>query len=93
MLKQPQMPPRRDPTQLVILESQGVEVILRMDWMTIYKGVIDRVSRSIALATPEGKRIRFKSQLNVGDIRLNYLKGVSLNHLKEVSLDQVAIVR
>nr|XP_051229681.1 uncharacterized protein LOC127347546 [Lolium perenne] len=77
--------PYKFPTQLVILESQGLDVILGMDWMTTYRGVIDCVSRSITVTTPEGKKIRFKSQLNVGDFRLNNLKGVSL--------DQVAIVR
>ena len=81
------------PTHLVILPSQGLDVILGMDWMTTYGGVIDCVNRAITLTTPEGKRIRFKSCLEPKDIRLNYLKGVSLNHLKEVSLDQLAIVR
>ncbi|XP_071680330.1 uncharacterized protein [Lolium perenne] len=72
-------------THLVILESQGLDVILGMDWMTSYRGVIDCVSRSITLTTPEGKRIRFKSRLDFGDIRQNNLKGVSL--------DQVHIVK
>ena len=81
------------PTHLVILPSQGLDVILGMDWMTAYGGVIDCVNRSITLTTPEGKRIRYTSRLEPKDIRLNYLKGVSLNHLKEVSLDQVSVVR
>ena len=79
------------PTHLVILPSQGLDVILGMNWLTTYGGVIDCVNRSITLTTPEGKRIRYKSRLEPKDIGLNYLKGVSLNHLKEVSLDQVSI--
>jgi hypothetical protein len=51
------------PTHLVILDSQGLYVILGMDWMTTYGEVIDCVNRAITLATPEGKRIRYKSQL------------------------------
>ena len=81
------------PTHLVVLPSQGIDVILGMDWMTANGGVIDCVNRSITLTTPEGKRIRYKSRIEPKDIRLNHLKGVSLNHLKEVSLDQVSIVR
>jgi hypothetical protein len=81
------------PTHLVVLPSQGFDVILGMDWMTAYGGVIDCANRAITLTTPEGKKIRYKSRLEPKDIRLNYLKGISLNHLKEVSLDQVAIVR
>ena len=81
------------PTHLVALPSQGLDVILGMDWMTAYGGVIDCANRSITLTTPECKKIRYKPQLEPKDIRLNYLKGVRLNHLKEVSLDQVSIVR
>jgi hypothetical protein len=69
------------PTHLVILESQGLDVILGMDWMTTYGGVIDCVNRAITLTTPEGKRIRYKSQLEFQDIRLNHLKGVNLEEV------------
>src|SRR4051812_43557095 len=81
------------PTHLVVLPSQGLDVILGMDWMTNYAGVIDCVNRTITLTTPEGKRIRYKSRLELKDIRLNHLKGVSLNHLKDMDIDLVAIVR
>jgi hypothetical protein len=73
------------PTHLVILDSQGLDVILGMDWMTTYGGVIDCASRAITFTTPEGRRIRYKSNLDFKDIRLNHLKGVSL--------DKVAVVR
>ena len=53
----------RFPTHLVILESQGLDVILGMDWMTIFSGVIDCVDRAISLTTPEGRRIRYKSKM------------------------------
>jgi hypothetical protein len=73
------------PTHLVVLDSQGLDVILGMDWMTNYVGVIDCVNRAITLTTPEGKRIRYKSNMDFNDIRLNHLKGVSL--------EDVAVVR
>jgi hypothetical protein len=73
------------PTHLVVLNSQGLDVILGMDWMTTYAGVIDCVNRAITLSTPEGKRIRYKSIMDFNDIRLNHLKGVSL--------EEVAVVR
>jgi hypothetical protein len=63
------------PTHLVVLDSQGLDVILGMDWMTTYGGVIDCVNRAITLTTLEGKRIRYKSNLDFNDIRLNHLKG------------------
>jgi hypothetical protein len=72
------------PSHLVALDSQGLDVILDMDWMTIYGGVIDCVSRAITLTTPEGRRIRYKSSLDFNDIRLNHLKGVSLEEVAVV---------
>jgi hypothetical protein len=56
-----------------------------MDWMTNYARVIDCVNRAITLTTLEGKRIRYKSNMDFNDIGLNHLKGVSL--------EDVAIVR
>ena len=52
------------PTHLVVLPSQGIDVILGMDWMTANGGVIDCVNRSITLTTPEGKRPRYKSRID-----------------------------
>jgi hypothetical protein len=69
------------PTHLVVLDSQGLDVILGMDWMTTYAGVIDCVNRAIALTTPEGRRIRYKSNMHFHDIRLNHLKGVNLEEV------------
>jgi hypothetical protein len=38
----------------------------------------EAIGRAITLTTPEGKRIRYKSCLELNDISLNNLKGVSL---------------
>ena len=35
------------PVDLIILETQGLDVILGMDWMTNFEGVIDCVNRTI----------------------------------------------
>ncbi|KAM0911004.1 hypothetical protein ACQ4PT_013787 [Festuca glaucescens] len=70
---------------LVVLPSQGLDVILGMDWMTTYGGIIDCAKRSITLTTPEVKRIRFKSTFE--------LKGSKVNSLKGVSMETVLVVR
>src|SRR3954447_9485784 len=57
------------PTHLVVLPSQGLDIILGMNRMTSYGGVIDYVNRAITLTIPEGKRIRYKFQLKIKDIR------------------------
>ena len=66
------------PANLIILETQGLDVIIGMDWMTRFKGVIDCANRAITLTTPEKKRIRYKSKYDLKRVRLNSLKGVSL---------------
>jgi hypothetical protein len=64
-------------THLVVLDSQELDVILGMDWMTTYGGAIDCVNRAISLTTLEGKRIKYISCLEFNDIRLNHLKGLA----------------
>jgi hypothetical protein len=66
------------PTSLIVLESQGLDVILGMDWMTACKGVIDCAKRAILLTTSKKKGIRFKSTFELGGTKVNSLKGVSL---------------
>jgi hypothetical protein len=73
------------PAHLIVLESQGLDVILGMDWMTAFEGVIDIVKRTITFTTPEKKRIRFKSTIE--------LKGSKVNSLMGVSMDEVPVVK
>jgi hypothetical protein len=40
---------------LIVLESQGIDVILEMDWLSKYKVLIDCTKKSVKLTTPEGK--------------------------------------
>ena len=42
------------PTDLIVLNSQGLDVILGMDWMSKYEGQIDCAQRAITLTTLEG---------------------------------------
>ena len=43
------------PSDLIVLESQGLDVILGMDWLSKYEGNIECASKSILLTTPEGE--------------------------------------
>ena len=61
------------PTDLIILESQGLDVILGMDWMTKYEGNLDCPSKSVSLTTPENKRIKYVSRRTRMSARLNSL--------------------
>jgi hypothetical protein len=70
---------------LIVLDSQGLDVILSMDWMTAFEGVIDCANKTITLTTPEKKHIHFKSIFK--------LKGSKVNSLKGVSMDEVPVVK
>src|SRR4051812_27129140 len=64
------------PTDLIILESQGLDVILGMDWLSMYGGNIDCASKTILLTTPEGRRIKYVSRHTPNRTQVNSLSGV-----------------
>ena len=64
------------PSDLIILESQGLDVILGMDWLSMYGGNIDCASKSIFLTTQEGQRIKYVSRHAPRRTQANALSGV-----------------
>ena len=64
------------PLDLIILESQGLDEILGMDWLSMYGGNIDCASKSILLTTPEGRRIKYVSRHVPKRTQVNSLSGV-----------------
>jgi hypothetical protein len=46
-------------TNLIVLESKGIDVILGMDWLSKHKIIIDYAKKSVKLTTPEGKEMEF----------------------------------
>ena len=64
------------PSDLIILESQGLDVILGMDWLSMYGGNMDCASKSILLTTPEGSRIKYVSRHVPNRTQVNFLTGV-----------------
>lgn len=64
------------PTDLIVLESQGLDVILGMDWLTKFEGNMDCASKSILLTTSEGKRTKYVSRHALRRTHVNSLSGV-----------------
>ena len=64
------------PSDLIILESQGLDIILGMDCLSKYGGNTDCASKSILLTTPEGKRIKYVSRHASRRTQVNSLSGV-----------------
>jgi hypothetical protein len=64
------------PTDLILLESLGFDVILGMDWLERYEVNIDCAQKKFLLTTPEQKRIRYVSRHMPRKTRVNSLTGV-----------------
>ena len=64
------------PPDLIILESHRLDVIVGMDWLSMYGGNIDCASKSILLTAPEGKRIKYVSRHAPRRTQVNSLSGV-----------------
>jgi hypothetical protein len=67
-------------TNIIVLESKSIDVILGMDWLSKHKVLIDCAEKFVKLTTLEGKEMEFVVELVVT------VKGVA-NHTKVNQLD------
>jgi hypothetical protein len=65
---------------LIVLESNAIDVILSMDWLSKHKVLIDCAKKSVKLTTLDGKKLEFVTELMVT------AKGAA-NHAKVNQLD------
>jgi hypothetical protein len=65
---------------LIVLESNEIDVILEMDWLSKHKVLIDCTKKSVKLTTPDRKELEFVAEPIVT------AKGVA-NHVKVNQLD------
>src|SRR6266540_109176 len=60
------------PSSLIVLESNGLDIILGMDLSVKYKGVIGCSTKFIQLTHPNGQTVEYQSDIEVSDsIQLN----------------------
>jgi hypothetical protein len=71
---------------LIIIDSQGIDIILGMDWLRKYDGVILCAKRAIHLAQEDGTTLEFMATILANQIN-------TLNQVKGTSLDEIRIVR
>jgi hypothetical protein len=70
---------------LVDLESSGIDVILGIDYLTKYDGVIYCAKRMVTLTSPQGERIEVNvSMLAEAEAMVNQLEEKSLEHIRIV---------
>jgi hypothetical protein len=44
---------------LIVLESKGIDVILKMDWLSKYNGMINCAKKAVGLTTSSGKELDY----------------------------------
>jgi hypothetical protein len=71
---------------LIIIDSQGIDIILGMDWLRKYDGVILCATRAIHLTQENGTTMEFTTAILANQISV-------LNQVKGTSLEEIRIVR
>jgi hypothetical protein len=44
---------------LIVLESKGIDMILRMDWLSKYNGLIDCAKKAVRLTPSSGEELEY----------------------------------
>jgi hypothetical protein len=71
---------------LIIIDSQGIDIILGMDWLRKYDGVILCAERVVCMTQEDGTTVEFVAAISANHI-------IMLNQVKGTSLDEIRIVR
>jgi hypothetical protein len=68
---------------LIVLDSKGIDIILGMDWLRKYDGVILCAKRAIRLAKEDGTIVEFRAMVQAKQASLlNKVQGTSLNEFR-----------
>jgi hypothetical protein len=76
---------------LIVVESKGIDVILKMDWLSKHKGMINCAKKAVRLTTSSGKEVEYVTENLVTDkaasnrIVLNHLDAASTLDIRTVS--------
>ena len=69
----------------IALDSEGIDVILGMDWLAKYDAVIQGAKRSVILTSSSGERFEFMATLPAAaDCTMNQLLGNSIEDIRVV---------
>jgi hypothetical protein len=71
---------------LIVLDSKGIDIILGMDWLRKYDGIILCAKRAIRLTKEDGTIMEFSAAIPVEQVSL-------LNKVQGTSLDEIGIVQ
>jgi hypothetical protein len=73
------------PSNLILIDSKGIYIILGMDWLSKYDGVIQCARKAVKLTKKEGTSVEFVAMVQSDqDSLLNQTKAISLEDIKVV---------
>jgi hypothetical protein len=73
------------PSNLILLDSKGIDIILGMDWLSKYDGVIQCARKIVKLTKKDGTSVEFVALVQSGsDSKLNQTKAISLEDIRVV---------
>jgi hypothetical protein len=70
---------------LIVLDSKGIDIILGINWLRTYDGVILCAKRAIRLTKEDGTIVEFNATIQADQVSLlNKVQGTSLNEIRLV---------
>jgi hypothetical protein len=73
------------PSNLILLDSKGIDIILGMDWLSKYDRVIHCARKAMKLTKKDGTLVEFVAMVQSGpDSKLNQTKAIALEDIRVV---------
>jgi hypothetical protein len=73
------------PSNLILLDSKGIDIILGMDWLSKYDGAIQCARKAVKLTKKDGTLVEFVALVQSGpDSKLNQTKEIVLEDIRVV---------
>jgi hypothetical protein len=73
------------PSNLILLDSKGIDIILGMDWLSKYDGVIQCARKAVKLTKKDETSVEFVAMVQSGpDNKLNQTRAIVLEDIRVV---------
>jgi hypothetical protein len=72
-------------SNLILLDTKGIDIVLGMDWLSKYDGVIQCARKAVRLTKKDGTLVEFVAMVQSGsDSKLNQTKAIALEDIRVV---------
>jgi hypothetical protein len=73
------------PSNLILLDSKGIDIILGMEWLSKYDRVIQCARKAVKLTKKDGTSVEFVAMIQPGsDSKLNQTRAIALEDIRVV---------